>query len=563
MIAEFVSSLLPWASLENPSTSLNDPDAYDYLVNSVSESGIAVTPRTAMTLAPVWQGLSILSGDIAAATANVYKRLPENDREIDTAHEADFLISTRPNDEVSAFDLWRRLIVHTVLWQNGYLYIEKQGGVGKPKGLYNLLPDRTGPARDKAGNLFYVTEVDGRPEPLAKEQVFHLRGLSLDLDKGYELFCAARDSWGLSLAAQGYGSKFFANGAQAGGLIEIPPTMTDLAADKLAEGLKKKHTGKDNWFKMMVLRDGAKFHNTTIDAEKSQLTELRDAQVAETARFLNMAPHKLGLKDSVSYNSAEQAQIQYITGCLTHWFAAIRGEAQIKFLTDKQQRSGSHFIDFNISKLIERDVKTTVEILEIERRNEIINAAEWRRKRNLPPRTDPAALEYMNPNTKSNPEPPTDEEPEDEPQSSNRQPPKNAMSAAVRGVCEDAIKRITRRVTSHARNAAKHPDKLIAWLDSKGHEHRDIFHEIVLPAATLAAEVTQSQGDDVCYAWGGKFFSGIVSLLDTVTKPPYSSTDLEANVNEQCVLFEAAVCHSLLGNLIGSEENASVTETAA
>lgn len=556
MIAQFLSSFLPTASLENPRFSLDDAAAYAALSAAPADSGVHVSSRTAMQLAPVWQAMSIISGDVATSTANVFQRTGDGDRAVATDHAANFLISVRPNDEMSAFELWRRFMNHATIWQDAYLYIERAGKVGKPLGLYNLLPDRTCSKRDPSGRLYYVTEVDGEAIPLFKEEVIHVKGMSVETGCGYDLVRAARNSWGLALAAEGFESKFFANGAQTGGIIEVPLGTTDEAADRLMAGMKKKHTGKDNWFKVMVLRDGAKFHATTIDAQKSQMTELREQQVRDAARFFNLPPHKLGLVDSVSYNSSEQSQIQYITGCLTHWFGAIRGELQLKLLSDQEQRSESHFVDFNTSKLIERDLKTQVEILEIERRNEIINAAEWRRKRNLPPRTDKAASEYINPNTKS--APPAKVEPaKPEPK------PKNELSPAARAVCEDAICRISRRVTSHARNTAKNSAKLVAWLDSKAHEQRDLFHQMVLPAATLAAETIDGQGDDLCYAWGGKFFAGLLAMLDSVTKSPYMGSDLEKNVDEQCCLFEAAICADLLGNLSRSNNDAETNQTAA
>lgn len=556
MIADFLSSLLtmPSNSLENPGVSLGDPRALEFFGGEPSDSGIRVNPKVAMTIAPVWQAVSIISGDIATSTANVFKRTSTGDREVDSAHPANYLLSTKPNDEMSAFELLRRFAIHALIWQNGYLYVDREGGVGKPIGLYNLLPDRTTRCRDRNGALFYVTEVNGQPEPLSKEQVIHVKGLSIENGIGHELVIAARNSWGLALAAEGFGSKFFANGSQTGGFLEIPLGASEDAGEKLIQALKKKHSGKENWFKWMVLRDGAKFHETTIDAQKAQLTELRETQVRDTARFFNLLPHKLGLSDSVSYNSSEQSQIQYITGCLTHWFGAMRGEFQLKLLSEQEQRSESHFIDFNASKLIERDLKTTVEVLQIERQNEIINAAEWRRKRNLPPRTDAAALEYFNPNTASSGAPSS--------QPVTPAKPKNRLSPAAYAVCEDAIQRISRRVTAHARNMAKNSAKLVAWLDGRGQEHGDAFRQATLFAANLVAESTSSSGDDICYAWSGRFFSRIVTMLDDCTKPPYLSSELEKNIDKQCQLFEAAVCAELLGNLKGSDDD-KIEQTAA
>lgn len=552
MIAQFVSSLLPSprASLENPRFSLNDAAAYDMLAGNKSESGVSVNWSSALSLAPVWQAVSIISGDVATSTPHVLSRDKNGDRVVAIDHPGDYLISEQPNIEMSAFELWRRFMVHALLWQNAYLYIERLGGVGRPVGIYNLLPDRTFPARDENGTLYYKTEVGGKMTPLKRDDVIHVKGLSVENGVGYDLVCAARDSWGLALAAEGFGSKFFANGAQAGGVLEVPPGTTPDVADKLAAGMQKKYTGKDNWFRVMVLRDGAKFHETTINAQESQLTELREHQVRDTARFFNLPPSKLGLSDSVSYNSSEQSQIQYITGCLTHWFAAIRGEVQGKLLTETERKARSHFVEFNTSKLIERDLKTQVDILAIERQNEIINAAEWRRKRDLPPRTDPAANEYVNPNTKSAP-------PASAPKTPAEPPAKNRISNAIRMVCEDAINRITRRVTAHVRSAAKNPGKLVAWIDSKGHEHRDVFHQLAMPAATLVAEATGDQGDDICYSWGGRFFASIVPQLEAAINPPHLASDLEQNVESVCRQFEATICSDLLTNYEGSKTNAN------
>lgn len=563
MIAEFLSSFWssPVASLENPQFNLNDPAAYEALGGQKSESGMCVSPAAAMTLAPFWQGVSIISGDFATSTANVFRRTKDGDREVATEHDADFLISDTPNEEMDAFELWRRFILHALIWQNGYLFVQRQGGVGKPLGLYNLLPDRTAPARDTTGTLFYKTEVNGELVSLKKEEVIHVKGLSIENGIGMDLVHAARNSLGLSLAAEGFGAKFFANGAQAGGIVEVPFGTSQEAADKVHNQIQKKFSSKENWFRVMLLRDGVKFHQTTIDAQKSQLTELRDHQVGDTARFLNLAPHKLGIKDSVSYNSAEQAQIQYITGCLTHWFSAVRGVAQQKLLTEKERRSRSHFIDFNTSKLIERDLKTQVEILQIERQNEIINAAEWRRKLNMSPRTDAAAQLYFNPHVKSNETPLDGKSAETDP--AKPAPKPKQFSPAARAVCEDAIGRMARRVTGHARNAAKNPGKFVAWLDSKASEHRDLFDSMVLPFAALAAESIEANPRDLCFAWSGRFFSLAMSTLDPVTKPPYLGGDLEKNVDAQCSVFETVVYAEVLGDSFRSDIDASHDQTAA
>ena len=535
VVASLKSWLMGPGVLENPGNSLSDPDVWDSLTGGTeTEAGILVTPEAAMTLAPVWQGASIISGDFASATAHVYEKDDDGNREHSLQHPADYLISVQPNEEMSAFELWRRFMIHCLIWQQGFIYVHRQGRVGKPLGMYNLLPDRTCPKRDDNGQLYYTTEVGGQTWQLHREEVIHVKGLSVETDKGCELVKYARNSWGLSLAAEGYGSKFFANGAQAGGIIELPIGMGKEAAENIVKGVQKKYTGKDNWFRTMILRDGAKFHATTIDAQKSQLTELREHQVRETARFFNLPPGKLGLEDSVSYNSAEQAQIQYITGCLTHWFSAVRGELQIKLFTAQERRSRRFFIEFNTSKLIERDLKTTVEILEIERRNEIINAAEWRRKVDLPPRTDPAALEYTNPNVKpAGSSEPTEAEPEEDDDTDESD---TAVTNAARGVMADAVNRMARRVSVAARKASKKGPEFEKYVEARNVQD---FRLVVDSASVMASAAIGLPVETVRAVSETLFYDHLKSCLSPCLDGPASQ--LESNADAACTQFESTV----------------------
>jgi HK97 family phage portal protein len=405
MIADLVARTFAGvrnAVLDNPAMSPQDPATWAALTNGPeAEAGVRVTHTTALSVPAVWQAVSLISGHGAVMTLNIQKRMPEDDWTIDHDHVWQYTVSTRWNAETSAFEGWRRLWAHTCLYENGYAYIDP----GDPRrglrpSLYNLLPDRTRAHRDDRGNLLYVTEVDGKLEPVPKERVLHVKGLTLDARGGYDLISAARNSIGLAIAAQGYASRFFSNGAQSGGYLEVPPHWQDKAVKNLEEGFYRKYTGKDNWFKVVILRDGAKFHQSTIDAQKSQLTETREEQAREVARIFNLPPNKLGLEESQSYGSAEQAQLNYLTDCLTPRREAVVAEATIKLFTDEEQLTRSHRFKHDTMKIIELDVRTHNEVLAIQRSNEVINANEWRRDIGLAKRQDPGGEQYFNPNAK-------------------------------------------------------------------------------------------------------------------------------------------------------------------
>jgi HK97 family phage portal protein len=499
VIAEFFSSLasgigsavarLPVrnAILENPAMSLADPKTWeDILDGSSSEAGIRLNHRKALRLAPLWQGCSIISGDMACMQLDVHKNQPDGDSAVDTGHAAEPLVSTQWNEEVSAFDGWRRLILHAILWQNGFAFIDYTTGNpfrGEPCRLVNLLPDRTRPARHKNGDLFYVTEVDGQMVPLFKEEVLHVKGLSMDPGIGIDLLTMSRNAIGLALAAEGYGSRFFANGCSIGGVLEIPPHLTEKAAKNLEEGFRRKHTSKDNWFKTAILRDGAKFTATMLDAQKSQMGELREAQVREIARFLNLPPFKLGITDGSSqYKSPEQAQITYLTGCLNHWRMAVASECAMKLLTEPQRLGRTHFFRHNVHALIEMDAQTQATVLQIERQNEIISANEWRRAIGMPRRKDAEGDSYHNPNTKAaGPAAAPPASKPDEGKNPAKGKPNEKAQAAVRELFVQTVNRVARRVCADVRIAAKKSAKFLALVDGDTGDFHKAFDEAITP----------------------------------------------------------------------------------
>src|SRR5690242_4019250 len=135
MIAEMFSSLIPSgravqrfanASLENPQFSLNDPAAYEALTaGHRPASGVTVTHEGSLALAAVWQALSLISGDGSKLPVYPFKRLPENDREIDDKHPSYIPVAIRANPWKSAKRFWADLIVYMLLWSNGYAFINR------------------------------------------------------------------------------------------------------------------------------------------------------------------------------------------------------------------------------------------------------------------------------------------------------------------------------------------------------------------------------------------------------------------------------------------------------
>lgn len=384
-------------ALENPNLPLNDPGVWEQVFNDSwgTDTGDPMSAARAMRYAPVWQAVSLISGDVAKLPLNLYRRRPnigEDARELDSDDPRQRLVKVMANEEVNAVKFWRRLMVHALLWGNGYAWIERDA-VGEPVGLVNLLPDRTAPERIN-GDLYYVTEANGKLHVMLPSNVLHIEGLGYEGGVGINLVQTARDSFALGLAQQKFASKFFRNGARVGGILELPQAMQKAARDTIEDGFRKTYEGGDNPFKTVILRDGAKFHAAQTSPRDSQLTDATEGQVRQVARWFNLQPSKLGLSDSVSYNSKAEDNQAYLDSTLSIWLLLICTECNTKLLSLKEQ--SKRFFEHNANALLRLNQYQRYQAYRIGITSRFLNPNEVRARENMLPYD--GGDEFMNPN---------------------------------------------------------------------------------------------------------------------------------------------------------------------
>ncbi len=357
------------ASPESLEFSLSDVGAWrEYFgAQGESASGVAVTKEKAISIAAFWQGVAAKSHDAARIPLCVFRKLPDNGSEQLSSHPASRLIGLyeMANDELTAYQLWRRAFVHAILWGNGYIWIERRGA--RPIGLYNLLPDRTTPARGKRGRKYVVTEFsspDGAVEltSIPYEDVIHIEGMTWDDQGGIDMVRAARDQIGEALARRNFQSKFFKNNASLGGVLQVPPGTAPEKIAKIEKTFDEKHGGSEKAFKVAVLRDGVKFHSTMATLQQSDASALDEQTARQVARFLNMPPGRLGVRESVSYNSQEADRRNYYDTSLTELLIPAATQCHVKLLTPEERSTGELYVRHKVAALLWADAKTVNEI---------------------------------------------------------------------------------------------------------------------------------------------------------------------------------------------------------
>lgn len=155
--------------------------------------------------------------------------------------------------------------------------------------------------------------VKGYREPLTDLNIRHVRNLVKPGERrGVNPIQAAREGFGLTLAAEQFGQRFFSNGAVMSGMIEAP-AGANLDAKDLADQFRKAHDAKKKAHIVGVLTGGATFKQLSFSPEDTQFLALRQYQLEDAARLFHIPPFKIGSTEpgAVAYASTKSARIDY------------------------------------------------------------------------------------------------------------------------------------------------------------------------------------------------------------------------------------------------------------
>ncbi len=345
------------SSLEDPNTPLTFANLHEAFGTSNSDvAPVTINQRTALSYAALFQCVSMVSGDSAKLPLNVYRR-SKTGRTVESNHPTHKTIGmhSMPNPECNGFKFWRRFYVSACLWQNAYAWIDRNNR-GDVIGLYQLLPDRTYLER-KGGVLYCRYQTAGGTRTFDMADVLHVEGLSIDGIQAESLIRTFRQDFTVALSSKNFLARFFKNNMTAGGVLQAKPGTKPETIRKMEKRIAENFSGSEKAFRTLVLRDNFVWHATQVDPQKAQLSDINENSARDVARMFNIAPSRLGLKDSVSFNSEEMARQNYHDGALSHLLLATSCECTTKLLTQKERDDGL-YIEHNINALLWADAIT-------------------------------------------------------------------------------------------------------------------------------------------------------------------------------------------------------------
>lgn len=367
----------------------------DFLFSPAAKSGQSVNVTTALQVTAILACCRVMGEGIAQSPCRLLKPRP-NGRGSDVAveHPLHRKLHRRPNGWQTAFEFWETVVLHLALLKNAYVFISRGAG-DRILELIILDPLKVTPKRGADLKLFYdVTGDDGLIRRFDQTLIWHLRGLSWNGWSGLETIKLAREAIGLSLALEEAHARLHANGVQPSGVYSVEGGLTEPQHAQLT-GWLKKHASGENRGAPLVLDRAAKWLSQQMTGVDAQHVETRNLQIGEACRAMGVMPIMIGLADkTATYASAEQMFLAHEVHTLAPLAARIEQSAEAALLTEVEADQG-YAVKFYLQALRRGDYKGRQEGLQIQRRNGVINANEWRDLEDMNPREDAGGDQYI------------------------------------------------------------------------------------------------------------------------------------------------------------------------
>lgn len=327
-----------------------------------SLSGKNVSPRSAVQVSAVYACVRVIAETVASLPLHLYMRTDEGSvRALD--HPLYRLLHDEPNGEMTSFIFRETLATHLLLWGNSYSQIIRNGR-GEIHALYPLLAENMEVDRDNSGKLFYIYHKEGTSYVLGPRDVLHIPGLGFDGVVGYSPIALEKNAIGLGIAAEEYGSRFFANNATPSGVLTHPNTVKDPKA--LSASWKSAYGGAGSG-RTAILEEGMKFERISMPNNEAQFLETRKFQVSEICRIFRVPPHLIGDLEHATFSNIEHQSISFAQHTIRPWLVRIE-QALNRALLSESEKAGL-YAEFNMSGLLRGDYKSRMEGYALGRQN--------------------------------------------------------------------------------------------------------------------------------------------------------------------------------------------------
>lgn len=368
-----------------------------------SAAGPVVTGDSALHNPTVLICLRVLAESVAQLPLVLYRQRRDGGWDRATDHPLYEVLHDQANGWLTSFEYREGTMVNLATRGDGLSYVDRDSR-GRVIGLVPLNPDgmEITQALDWSP-LYSAVMPNNARQKLKPAEVHHIRG---PIPKGYRgrsMIGLARDSIGLGLAAEQFGSKLFSSGMKPSGVLSHKGNLSPEAQDRLREQIAKKYSGVENAQKPLLLEEGMTWTALSINPEDAQFLETRKFQRSEIAGIFRVPPHLVNDLERATFSNIEHQSIDFVVHSLMPWLKRWEQAIRRDLLLPNEREA--YKAEFLTDGLLRGDMKSRNEAYALQIQNGIRNPNEVRMAENLGPR--PGGDDYWKPSNMAGDVPPS------------------------------------------------------------------------------------------------------------------------------------------------------------
>ncbi len=361
------------------------------LIADSTTSTATVNHKTALQISAALCCARVIAEGLAQVPCKVLKEDARGSQIEARDHPLFNILSRRPNDWQTSFELREQIGMHLAFTNNAYVYINR--ALGQIAELYAFDPESVEVTQSEDMVLAYKVSVGGQSRTIPAMDIWHLRGPSWNGFKGNDAIKLAAKTLGLSVATETYGAKLFENGARPGGILTTRSGGQPLTPDQRKQIIdlwQQQHRGADNAHKTVMLPYDLDFTVVSGTADEAQWIENRKFLIEEICRFFRVLPIMVMQSGATSYASVEQLFLAHLTHTLMPWYERFEQSAENALLTPEEVEAG-YRIKLNANALLRGSTAERTAYYNAMVTLGIMSANDVRAKEDMPLSSDPEA----------------------------------------------------------------------------------------------------------------------------------------------------------------------------
>jgi len=301
-------------------------------------TNVPVSHESALSLPVVFACCNAVCSGLAPLPLRLVQRLPDGSLRQAVEHPMYWpLVRSMDGNNSTPADFRRSMILHALIW--GTASIEVIRALDGSIRLELLDPNLVQPLVNEDGLLSFT--VGG--VQVEREKIIRINALGFSPLGGFSPVLLARQAFAIALAADQTAGSTLSNSQLASGFLKAQAELTPEAAQEMLDSFVAMSSGMGQGG-VGYIPFGVDFASNDVDPARAQLLESRKHQALEICRLFNVPPSKIFAYEGFSYNSAEAANLDFVTGCLSPWAEIIEQAFALRLLTEAEQQAGYSFV---------------------------------------------------------------------------------------------------------------------------------------------------------------------------------------------------------------------------